>query len=139
MSMSLGNLKREVKVQEERLKVLVGLTGDIDKFKKDQELMERKIAIIENLEKNRKDPIRILDELAIELPAGKIWLTKLEKNGNNLKLEGVAVNNTAVALFMKTLEGSSLIKSVDLVSSRKITIVDSKLMSFVLSCTLGKG
>jgi len=139
MSLSIRNLEKEVKVAEEKLKTLVALTGDIDKFRKDKELMEKKIAIIENLEKNRKDPIRILDELAQGLPAGQIWLVRLEKNGNTLKLEGVAISNPAIALFMKTLEESPAIESVDLVSSRQTSIADSKLMSFVLSCTLGKG
>jgi Tfp pilus assembly protein PilN len=46
MSLSIRNLEREVKAAEEKLKVLVALTGDIDKFRQDKELMEKKIAII---------------------------------------------------------------------------------------------
>jgi type IV pilus assembly protein PilN len=139
MSISIRNLEGEVKSAGEKLRVLVELTGDIDKFKKDKEIMERKVEIIENLEKNRKDPVRILDELSIRIPARQIWLTSIEKNGTYLKLEGVAVNNPAIALFMKTLEASSYIESVDLVSSRKTTFAETKLMSFTLSCILGKG
>jgi len=55
--------------------------------------------------------------------------------GNNLQIEGMAKDNPTIALFMKKLEGSPYIRTVDLVSSKQQPIADVKLMRFKLSCT----
>jgi Tfp pilus assembly protein PilN len=127
MSLTIGGLEKDVKQQEDRLVELTKVIGDIERYKRDAALLDRKLAVIESLE-----------QLSGLVPVKDIWLEKLTEKESGLTIEGVARNNIAVALFMKNLVGSSFIKSVDLTSTREKEISGIKLQQFVVSCVLKK-
>ncbi len=133
------SLEKKVKGREAKLVVLQKKLGDIEIFKKDKKDLGKKLSIIKNLEVNRLYPVRLLDELTREVPAADIWLEKLSETGTELRIEGVARNNIAVALFMKNLEKSGFVKSVDLASSKQTEIFNVKVQKFILLCSVEKG
>lgn len=139
MTMTLNRLERDVKAAQTKLEKLSKITGDLEKFKQDKALVEKKIAIIQSLEKGRSGPVRILDEFATRIPKGRVWLSTIGQVGTNLMVEGMAKDNPTIALFMKALEGSPYIRTVDLVSSEQQPVADVKLMRFKLSCTTQQG
>jgi len=136
ISMSITNLEKEVKNSEDRLVVLTKIVGDIEVFKADKNDLEKKLKIIKTLEENRLAPVRMLDELTMLVPANDLWLEKFSEKGKDLRIEGVARDNTVVARFMKNLELSNYIKSIDLVSSRQTESSGVKLQQFVMTCAL---
>ncbi|MDI6775639.1 MAG: PilN domain-containing protein [Syntrophales bacterium] len=136
ISTSISNLEKEVKDREERLVVLTKVIGDIEAFKADKKDLEKKLDIIKTLEENRLVPVRMLDELTTLVPTKDLWLEKFSEKGKDLRIEGVARDNIAVARFMKNLELSNYIKSVDLISSRQTEISGIKLQQFILTCAL---
>lgn len=72
---------------------LIKVAGDLEKFKSDKELLEKKIGIIGDLERYRIYPVHIMDELASRISPEREWLTSVAKKDNILRVEGVAVNN----------------------------------------------
>lgn len=139
VTLSIGSYERDVKASEQQLAILVKITGDIDKFKKDKETLEKKIAVIDNLEIGRTLPVHILEELSANVPVGKVWIMAFKKIEDKITIEGVALDNPAIAQFMRQLEQSSYLESVDLISSEQTTISDVKLMNFTLSCVVERG
>lgn len=139
MTFSLRSYTHEVKAAEEKLASLGEVTVDLEKIKKDKELLEKKIAVIEDLEKGRGRPVVLMEELSATVPVGQVWLSTIEKGADTLRVEGVAIDNPAIALFMQQLEKSPIIASVDLVSSELTAISGTKLMNFKLLCSLRKG
>jgi len=135
---SVNALEEEIQKGEARLAALTKVIGDIETFKADKKVMEKKLAVIQNLEENRLAPIRLLDELAKLVPTKNIWLEKMTESGNALRIEGVGRDNISVALFMKNLERSGYIRSVDLVLSKQAEISGVRLQRFVLSCVTNK-
>jgi Tfp pilus assembly protein PilN len=85
------------------------------------------------------DPIYLLDEIARSIPAGKIWLTSVSQKDIVVRLRGMSMSNSDIALFMINLKMAKHIESVDLVSSKQVSYSNVKLMDFLLSCTLKKG
>lgn len=136
---SISKLEKEIEVAENQLRVLTRLTGNLEKFKNDKIILKKKLAIIENLEKSRLDPVLFLDDLAMMVPEKSVWLTALSESGTNLKMDGVAKDNSTIADFMRNLERSQFIKSVDLISSKQIVISGIRLKEFTLLCTMKKG
>jgi type IV pilus assembly protein PilN len=134
ISITVSGLEADVKEQEDHLAKLTKVIGDIEIYKKDKELLDKKLAVIDSLEQNRLAPVRRLDNLSSLVPVKDIWLEKLTEKGAELTIEGIARNNIAVALFMKNLAGSNFIKSVDLLSTKEKEISGIKLQQFVLSC-----
>jgi type IV pilus assembly protein PilN len=136
ISTSISRLETKVEVANGKLTALKKITGNLEKFKKDKEIIKKKIDIIQRLERDRSAPAQLLDELAVRIPIGKAWLSSFKKAESTLTIDGVATDNPTIALFMKSLEESDYIESVDLISSKQINISDTKLMSFVLSCKM---
>lgn len=139
LSMSISSLEENITKQQNELDRLNKIIRDIDLFKTDKALLEKKIAIINTLEENRLAPVRMLDELTTMVPIKDVWLERLSEKGTGITIEGMARNNIAVAHFMKNLAGSTFIKSVDLVSTKEKEISGIKLQQFIISCVKKKG
>ena len=135
----VGTIEQSLKVKQERLDVLNKIIGEVDQFKMEKRILEKKLAVIGDLEKNRSYPMRMLADIASQVPIKDLWLDKLSENGVSLMLEGKARDNFAIVRFMKSLEGSMYIKSVELVSSKQIEVSGIKLQQFSLTCVLRKG
>jgi type IV pilus assembly protein PilN len=132
-------LGKKVTEGEAKLAVLQKKLGDIEVFKQDKRDVEKKLSVIKTLERNRLYPVRLLDEMSRVVPVADVWLEKLTETGTELRIEGMARNNIAVALFMKYLEKSGLIKSVDLTSSKQAEVSSVKVQHFILLCSVDKG
>jgi len=77
--------------------------------------------------------------VASQVPNKDVWLEKLSQKGQSLALEGKARDNFALVRFIKNMEGSMYIQSVELVSSKQTEVSGMKLQQFVLACVLKSG
>jgi type IV pilus assembly protein PilN len=132
-------IERDLKAKEERLVGLDKIVGEVDRIEREKLILEKKLAVINDLEKNRSYPVRMLDDIASQVPVKDTWLDKLSQTEGSLHIEGKARDNFAVVRFMKNLEGSMYIKSVELVSSKQIEVSGIKLQHFNLNCVLRSG
>ncbi len=138
-SMGISELEKSIKEENAKLIVLNKKVGDIDARKKDKQEVEAKLGVIKSLEGNRLLPVLMLDELNLLVPAKDIWLEKINQTGNELRIEGVARNNDAVARFMKGLEKASFIQTVDLMGTKEKEVSGNRLQQFTLTCITKKG
>jgi type IV pilus assembly protein PilN len=136
---SISGLETKIKQGEANLVVLNKKVGDIEGFKKDKKDLEQKLGVIGSLEGNRLFPVQMLDELNLIFPAKDAWLEKVVVADKSLRIEAVAKDNGTVALFMKSLEKASFIKSVDLVVAKEKEMTGMKLQQFILMCVMKRG
>jgi type IV pilus assembly protein PilN len=136
---SISSIEKQIADAKAKLVVLDKKVGDIEGFKRDKKDVEQKLEVIKSLESNRLFPVLMLDELNQLVPAQDAWLDRIVQTGQELRIEGVAKDNSTVALLMKNLEKASFIQSVDLVVSREKEVVSLKLQQFILTCVLKKG
>jgi type IV pilus assembly protein PilN len=134
MMRSIANVEEEIKTKEARLVVLKKLLGEIEDIRAEKKILEKKLAVIQRLEEDRLYPVRLLDEINTMVLPREIQLTKVSEHGPQLNIEGVGRNNIAVALFMKNLERSQYIQSVNLLYSKQATVFNEKVYQFSLSC-----
>jgi type IV pilus assembly protein PilN len=85
----------------------------VEGFKKKKKELEKKIEVIESLDRQRRGPVRIMAELSDRIPE-RVWLTSLETNGNQVKLQGESLDNELVAIFVRNLSESKYFGDVDL-------------------------
>jgi type IV pilus assembly protein PilN len=130
----IGNLETDIAAKEARLVVLKKVIGEIDDIRTEKKVLEKKLAVIKRLEEDRLYPVRMLDEVNALVPPKDIRLTKVSEQGLRVSIEGVGRDNIAVALFMKNLELSKYIQSVDLISSKQVDMSGVKVNQFSLSC-----
>lgn len=136
----LSNELSAVEAKQKRLRAdlrtyqkTVRRIDELDKKIKD---MRSKLAVIKKLESNKKGPVHLLDEIAMAVPKDKLWLNSLQEKKGSLTLQGTAMDNETVALFMTNLEKSKYMKSVDLKSAKRRTVPKYKIAvsDFVLNC-----
>ncbi|MDD5475253.1 MAG: PilN domain-containing protein [Syntrophales bacterium] len=139
MMMSLSALDKNVRNSRAELDRLRMITGDIDKYRQDKALVEKKLQVINDLEKNRGEGYRLLDEISIRVPEGRLWITLLSKRDATIRIEGMARSNEILALFMENLEMSPIIEAVDLVASRRVPYAGTELKNFALSAKIKQG
>ena len=139
MTVQVSGLETQLAESRDKIKALDAKVGDLDKYKSQIAEFELKLGVIRTLEENRVYPVKMFDDLAMQVPPKSIWLTKIGQSNESLTLEGVGRDNIAVAGFMKAIENFPAIQSVDLVSSKKVEIADTTLQQFIFSCKLKKG
>jgi len=108
----------------------------VEGFKKAKKELEQKLGVIKSLEGNRLFPVRMLDELNTLVPSKDVWLEKIVHTGKELRIEGMARDNGAVAVFMKSMENATFAQSIELVTSREKEIAGVKLQQFILTCVM---
>jgi type IV pilus assembly protein PilN len=86
-------------------------------FKKRKAELEKKIDVIDGLDRARTGPVRVLDELATRTP-DRLWLTSMSTKGKTISLQGQSLDNELVALFLRSLGDSEYFANVDLDSTK---------------------
>jgi type IV pilus assembly protein PilN len=137
LSTTLSDRKKE----EQQIKIeLAGYKKTIERInnleKKIAEI-RKKLDVIKDLEKKKTGPVLLLDQIATAVPKEKLWLTSLVEKKGKLTVNGTAMDNETVAVFMTNLENSELITAVDLKSTRLRSLPKYKLSvsDFSLECT----
>ena len=87
--------------------------------------LEDKNRVIDQLEKSRVGPVKVLDHVSQSLDPLKLWLVRVAVNGQSIDLEGRALSNDDVVEFVNNLRRTDYFTSIDLQESR--SAVESQL------------
>lgn len=86
-------------------------------FRKKKASLEKKIDVIDGLDRARKGPVRVLDELATYAPE-RLWFTNLSTSGTQIQLKGESLDNELVAVLLHAMGESPYFANVDLDSTQ---------------------
>jgi type IV pilus assembly protein PilN len=129
---SLNNRIAQIKSEVEQYAKYEPLLQEVIKKK---QLIEKKLEIIKDLQRDRDTIVRLMALISAEMPVEKIWLEKLVQSGNAMTLDGVALSNEAIAEFMRNLESSPYVVkgTLNLTHSRQALMNNMKLREFQLT------
>lgn len=125
----ITDLRRRIGERRAEIAKLQAVIGEVKEFRKKKRELEEKISVIENLERRQHGPSQLLHELAVLVPE-KLWIDSLKEASGSLALNGVAIDNQTIALFMTKLEASSWFRGVRLEETRQVTRGGASLKSF---------
>ncbi|MFV2059440.1 MAG: PilN domain-containing protein [Gammaproteobacteria bacterium] len=105
-------INRMISTQESRNTLLTSVIKGVDKQLTEiknietekQRLLDR-MKIIQQLQRDRPEVVRLFDDLARTVPNG-IYLTEVKQQGKGLSIEGLAQSNARVSSFMRNLDSS---------------------------------
>jgi len=104
----------------------------VEDFEKKKKLLEKKSKIIDDLEKSRSGPVKVLDSISVSLNPLKLWLVKLGVKGEKVALEGRAMENDDVVGFVNNLRKGDVFTNIDLVEIRSKMESKVKVFQFKL-------
>ena len=96
---------------------LHSIIQQVQEFEQRKAQLSQRVVLIEQLRKDQKGPVHMLDEISRALPE-MLWLTEVKQAGNDVTITGVSTTQTGVSDFITNLEASGYFKrSIDIIST----------------------
>lgn len=128
----IATLERKIVAANEESKKLAPQLAKIKEITNEQEEVNRRLAIIAELDRFRYFRVKLLNDISFNLPVNT-WLTDVtEVSPNQFGIDGVAFSNYSVADMMSNLETSTAVTKVDLKVAEKGKIREREVMKFKL-------
>lgn len=129
LSSEIKRLNTEIaenKAQSEKLKLII---AEGQRFRRDKEMLERRVNAIELVARNQTRPVYLLDAVLDTLPKD-LWLTRMEEKGTQLRFAGSTYSATSLSDFMSNLKASGKFKDVDIVDAKQDLAKSPRLITF---------
>jgi Tfp pilus assembly protein PilN len=111
------------------------LKAQVNEFERQKTVLQQRINIIEELQRNRTGGQELLDAVAnTVVRTDTLWLTSLSRQGNALTILGTAGSINAVANFITQLEHSGYFNQIEIKESVQDT-KNAAIQTFTFSLT----
>jgi type IV pilus assembly protein PilN len=112
----LAHIQRQMgeKARLEQLKL------QVDNFEKQKAVLQQKISVIEQLQRNRTGGQELMDAIANTVSrTDTLWLTSVDRKGDGLTINGSAGSINAVANYITQLKRSGYFQNVEIKESHQ--------------------
>jgi len=116
-----GRIENQVERNRYLESEIVLLDKQIDEIRKLKEQTQALLArkrVVESLQTNRTETVRLLDQLVRQLPDG-VYLKSVKQTGQKVNVIGYATSNARVSTLMRNFEASPWLESPSLIESRR--------------------
>jgi type IV pilus assembly protein PilN len=127
--------EREKKIAENEVEIkrLQKIIGEVNELDKQKTRLLNQLAVIDKLEKGKRGPVRVLDELSTSTPK-RVWVTSFREQGGALSITGSAMDNSDISEFMRAMQKTPYFKEIAL----KFTQADQRdgvtVYNFEIGC-----
>ena len=111
------------------------LKQQVDNFEKQRAVLQQRIGVIEELQRNRTGGQELLEAIANTVSrTDTLWLTSVERKGDGLTINGSAGSLNAVANYITQLKRSGYFQTVEIKESHQDNS-DKAVQIFVFTLT----
>jgi Tfp pilus assembly protein PilN len=106
----------------------------VHEFEERKAQLSQRVVLIEDLRKEQKGPVHMLDEISKGLPP-MLWLAEVKQVEGDVVIDGNSTTQTGVSDFVNNLEASGYFKkSIDIVGTKTAPMAKppGELVSFIL-------
>ena len=129
LSAEIKRLNTEIAENKKQADLLKVTIAQGERFRRDKEVLERRVNAIELVARHQTRPVSLLDAVLDTLPKD-LWLTRMEEKGTQLRFAGTAYSATALSNFMANLKASGKFKDVDIVDAKQDLTKSPRLITF---------
>ena len=126
----------EKQVKTKQITILRAKLKQVADFEGKKAQLEEKTRVIEQLEKSRGAPVRVLDYLSYGLEPLKLWVVSLSLKGQRVELTGRAMTNDDIVVFVNRLDETGYFSDIKLLESRSSPTSTVTSYQFRLNLTL---
>jgi type IV pilus assembly protein PilN len=116
------------------------LDKQIDEIKKLKEQTQALLArkrVVESLQTNRTESVRLLDQLVRQLPEG-VYLKSIKQTGARVSVIGYATSNARVSTLMRNFEASPWLEAPQLIEIKASKVGDGTLNEFNMNVSISR-
>jgi type IV pilus assembly protein PilN len=129
-----SQLDADIKSAQQETARLHSVIQKVQDFEQRKAQLSQRVVLIEDLRKEQKGPVHMLDEISKALPP-MLWLTEVKQVGGDVVVDGNSTTQTGVSDFINNLEASGYFKkSIDIVGTKTVPLPQppGELVSFTL-------
>lgn len=129
-------LQGQLKVADQQIATLSQVKSAYLEKQKQHDALKHRFDVIDQLRANQSGPVNLLSMISNTVGNTEaVWLNTMKDEGNNVTLEGVALNNVSLANLMENLRKTDYFQSVEMKETyQDDTIKDIQSFSFTLVC-----
>jgi len=121
-------LKKEIAVLDKQI-------DQIKRLKEQTQALLSRKQIIESLQRDRAEAVRLLSELVKQVPEG-VYLRSVKQDGQKISLGGYAQSNARVSTLMRNIETSPWLEKPQLIEIKAAMVEKRRLNEFSLNASL---
>jgi len=135
-SRKINDYETKIQALKEESARLAPQLAKIRKLTAEREEVNRRLGIIASLDKDRYLHVRMLNDLAVQVP-DNCWIEEVDETGGaNVDIKGITFSNFIIADFMTSLEASGQFTDVVLVKAMEGEIEEVKVVKFEVKAKL---
>lgn len=115
------------------IKRLEKIIGEVKELDQQKSRLLNQLAVIDKLEKGKRGPVRVLDELSTAIPK-RVWLTNFKEAAGVLSMTGAAIDNADISEFMRALQKSQYFSDVQLKFTQSDAREGVSVYNFEVGC-----
>lgn len=100
---------------------LESIIKEVDDYQTRKDNLQKRIDLINELKKNQKGPVRIMDQISRDLP-DLVWLDTVTINAGRVGLNGRGLNPNAIALFVENVKNDPYFEEPQLGSMTQASV-----------------
>ena len=128
--------QRQIDTQNDRNAFLKGEIAKLDQEIAEIDSLKAEIAallarktVIETLQRDRAQTVRLLDELVKQMPEG-VYLARLQQRGNRVDVNGYAQSNARVSTLMRNIDSSAWLEKPVLIEVKAANVEKRRVSEF---------
>jgi len=121
-------LKKEIAVLDKQI-------DQIKRLKEQTQALLARKQVIESLQQDRAEAVRLLSELAKQMPEG-VYVRSVKQQGINIALNGYAQSNARVSTLMRNVEASPWLENPKLIEIKAVLVDKRRLNEFNMNASL---
>ncbi|MFC3093751.1 pilus assembly protein CpaD [Alteromonas sediminis] len=133
----IGNQNARNQYLQTEITRLDSLIAEIQKVRDSKDEIEKRMALIEQLQSSRNLAPTMLDELVRVLPPG-VSFTTMSRSNNAIEIDGVSDSNNRLSDFMRRLERSEVFDNAELSTIVADTSASDAVSAFNLRVQLSE-
>jgi len=99
----LNDQEEKNRLAQQEVTRLEAVLKEVADFEDKKAKLQKKVDLINSLKASQRGPVRLMDEVSNALP-DLLWLDRMELKGNQISIDGKALNPPAVANFFTNLK-----------------------------------
>ena len=100
LSAKVNNLNAQVESTKKEVAKYRKITRKIQQIKKQLRVLQRKTQVINMLQRDRFEPVYLLNTMSDKVITKRMWFTGFQNTGRKVQINGIALDNRTVADFM---------------------------------------
>lgn len=132
LAQRIDNQERRNRFLNDRIAELDKQIDEIQKLKEQTQAMLARKKVVESLQSNRTEAVRLLDQLVRQLPDG-LYLKAVKQTGDQVNITGFATSNARVSTLMRNFEASPWLEAPTLVEIKAAKVGGSTVNEFNLN------